>query len=58
MPTDLVARTLVAVTQGPDGIGGIMPLYFADDKDQTVSVQVKKGLADAFNEFDGYQLPK
>ena len=54
----LVADTLVSVIQRPDEMTEFLSIYFKDDKDQTVSSQVKKGLARAFCKFDEYSLAK
>ncbi len=53
----LVADTLFAVIQRPDEITEFLAIYWKDGK-QTISAQVKKGLARAFNKFSEYQLAK
>ena len=53
----LVAETLAAVVQRPDELAEFLAIYWKDGK-QPLSAQVKKGLAQAFTKFDGYQLAK
>jgi 60 kDa SS-A/Ro ribonucleoprotein len=53
----LVADTLFAVIQRPDEITEFLAIYWKDGK-ETISAQVKKGLARAFNKFSEYQLAK
>ena len=54
----LVSRTLEQVIQRPDELSEFMSIYWSDDKNQSVSSQVKKGLAAAFNKFSEYALAK
>ncbi len=51
---DLVAR----VIQRPDELGELMALYWKDGKDQSLSAQLKQGLARALKKFTEYQLAK
>lgn len=53
----LVADTLSMIIQRPDELSEFLAIYWRDGK-QTLSAQVKKGLAGAFNKFDAYQLAK
>jgi hypothetical protein len=53
----LVADTLYNVIQRPDELAEFISLYWKDGK-QTLSAQVKKGLARAFQKFNAYQLAK
>jgi len=53
----LVADTLEAVIQRPDGLTEFLSLYW-DGKKTPVAAQVKKGLARAFRKFSAYQLAK
>ncbi len=53
----LVAVTLARIIRRPDEISEFMAIYWKDGK-CSVSSQVKKGLAAAFNKFDEYQLAK
>ena len=53
----LVARTLAAVIQRPDELAEFVAIYWKNGK-QSLSSQVKKGLALAFTKFNEYQLAK
>ena len=53
-----VADTLVEIIQRPDELTEFLAIYWKDDKDQPLSAQVKKGLAQAFAKFDKYSLAK
>jgi hypothetical protein len=53
----LVAETLARVIQRADELAEFVSLYWLDGR-QPLSAQVKKGLAQAFNKFDAYQLAK
>lgn len=53
----VVGSTLASVIQRPDEITEFLAIYWKD-KRQPLSAQVKKGLAAAFNKFDGFQLAK
>lgn len=52
-----VADTLERVIQRADELAEFVSLYWLDGR-QTLSAQVKKGLARAFTKFDAYQLAK
>jgi hypothetical protein len=59
----LVADTLARVIQRPDEMTELLAIYWADAlgprqqrKQQPVSAQIKKGLAQALTKFDAYQL--
>lgn len=52
-----VANTLAAVIQRADELAEFVAIYWADGR-QTLSAQVKKGLAKAFGKFDAYALAK
>lgn len=52
-----VADTLSSVIQRADELAEFVSLYWLD-KRQPLSAQVKKGLAQAFQKFNGYQLAK
>ena len=60
----LVSRTVARVVQRPDEIAELLAYYaFANDRTGTkqlnlLSKQIQKGLAQAFNRFDAYQLAK
>ena len=54
----LVAKTLARVIQRPDEMGEFLAIYWKDKADQSLSAQVKRGLAAAFLKFDQYQLAK
>lgn len=54
----LVADTLSAVIQRPDELTEFLAIYWKDDKDQSLSAQVKRGLARAFGKFNEYSLAK
>jgi hypothetical protein len=61
----LVADTLARVIQRPDEMTELLAIYWADAlgprqqrKQQPVSAQIKKGLAQALTKFDAYQLAK
>jgi 60 kDa SS-A/Ro ribonucleoprotein len=54
----LVAKTLERVIQRADELAEFLALYWKDDPKQTVSAQVKKGLAKAFPKFNEYELAK
>lgn len=57
--TSLVSRTLAAIIQRPDEISEFVALYLSTNGGKrTLSAQIKKGLAAAFNKFDQYQLAK
>lgn len=53
----LVADTLRDVIQRADELAEFVSLYWQDGK-QPLSAQVKRGLAQAFGKFNGYQLAK
>ena len=53
----LVAGTLAAVIQRPDELAEFLSLYWKDGR-QSLSAQVKKGLAAAFGKFSEYSLAK
>ena len=53
----LVRKTLSTVIQRPDELSEFLAIYWKDKK-QPISSQVKKGLADAFQKFNEYQLAK
>lgn len=53
----LVADTLARVIQRPDELSEFIAIYFKD-KRQPLSAQVKRGLAAAFQKFNGYSLAK
>ncbi|MDM8525661.1 TROVE domain-containing protein [Desulfococcaceae bacterium HSG8] len=53
----LVAETLKSVIQRPDELTEFLAIYWKDRK-ESLSAQVKKGLAGAFPKFDEYQLAK
>lgn len=53
----LVAETLTRIIQRPDELSEFLAIYWKDGR-QTLSAQVKKGLAGAFGKFDEYQLAK
>jgi hypothetical protein len=53
----LVAKTLNEVIQRPDELTEFLAIYWKDKK-ETLSAQVKKGLALAFKKFDEYALAK
>lgn len=52
-----VAGTLTRIIQRADELAEFVVLYWKDGK-QPLSAQVKRGLAQAFNKFDAYQLAK
>jgi 60 kDa SS-A/Ro ribonucleoprotein len=55
----MVRDTLAAVIQRADELAEFLALYWKDQKGKkTLSAQVKKGLAKAFQKFDAYQLAK
>ena len=60
----LVSRTVARVVQRPDEITEMLAYYaFANDRKGTkqlnlLSKQIQRGLAQAFNRFDAYQLAK
>jgi TROVE domain-containing protein len=55
----LVSHTLASVIQRADELAEFLALYWKDQpKKKTLSAQVKKGLAAAFQKFDAYQLAK
>jgi hypothetical protein len=55
----LVADTLARVIQRADELAEFLALYWADQPGKkTLSAQVKKGLAKAFNKFSAYDLAK
>ena len=54
----LVADTLERVIQRPDELSEFLAIYWKDGKDQSLSAQVKKGLARAFTKFNEYSLAK
>ncbi len=57
--TPLVAETLATVIHRPDELCEFVSLYWRDNGNRrTLSAQVKKGLARAFNKFDEHQLSK
>lgn len=53
-----VANTLNAVIQRADELSEFLSIYWKSDKNQSLSAQVKKGLARAFTKFDEYTLAK
>jgi len=53
----MTANTLTQVIQRPDEIMEFVSLYWSDGK-QSLSGQVKKGLAGAFNKFNEYNFAK
>ena len=53
----LVGKTLTDVIQRPDELTEFVAIYWKDKK-EPLSAQVKKGLAKAFQKFNGYQLAK
>lgn len=54
-----VRGALSGVIQRPDELKEFLAIYWkGKDKDQSLSAQVKKGLADAFGKFNAYQLAK
>lgn len=53
----LVSQTLAQVIQRADELAEFVAIYWKDGK-APLSAQVKKGLAQAFREFDEYQLAK
>lgn len=53
----LVAKTLYEVIQRPDELAEFLAIYWKDKK-ETLSSQVKKGLAHAYTKFNEYQLAK
>jgi 60 kDa SS-A/Ro ribonucleoprotein len=56
---NIVADTLASVVQRADELSEFLALYWKDQKGKkTLSAQVKKGLAKAFNKFDAYALAK
>jgi hypothetical protein len=62
---NIVGNTIRSVVQRPDEIGEFLSIYWGTGdrlkvkvKDRPLSSQVKKGLAEAFTKFDGYQLAK
>lgn len=54
---EVVADVLARVIQRPDELTEFLAIYWKDGR-QTLSAQVKKGLARAFPKFDAYQLAK
>ncbi len=54
----VVAALLPQIIQRPDEIGEFMALYWKDQANAPIAAQVKKGLAQAFNQFDEYALAK
>ncbi len=53
----LIAPTLAAVIQRADELSEFLAIYWQEQK-QPLTKQVKKGLAQAFQSFDAYQLGK
>lgn len=53
----MVAITLYSIIQRADELAEFLAIYWKDKK-QPLSAQVKKGLAMAFQKFNGYQLAK
>ena len=53
----IVSQTLQQIIQRPDELTEFLAIYWKDKK-QPLSAQVKKGLAKAFQKFNGYQLAK
>lgn len=53
-----VADLLPRIIRRADEITEFVALYWQDDKNAPLSAQVKKGLAQAFNNFDAYQFAK
>ncbi len=55
----LVSETLAEVIQRADELSEFLAMYWKDQPGKkTLSAQVKKGLAKAFQKFDAYQLAK
>jgi 60 kDa SS-A/Ro ribonucleoprotein len=57
----VVADAIARVVQRPDEMGELVSLYWREDgkvKKQPLTVQMKKGLAAAFQKFDAYTLAK
>lgn len=53
----LVGDTIARVIQRPDELAEFLAMYWSEAK-QPLAKQVKRGLALAFQKFDGYQLAK
>lgn len=53
----VVAKTLAHVIQRPDELAEFLAIYWKDGR-QSLSAQVKRGLAAAFQKFDAYSLAK
>jgi hypothetical protein len=53
----LVASTITEVIQRADELSELVAIYWRDGK-RPLSAQMKKGLAQAFEKFDAYQLAK
>ena len=54
----LVADTLFQVVRRPDELTEFLSIYWKTNKGKTLSAQVKRGLARAFQKFNRYQLSK
>lgn len=54
----LVAKTLEKVVQRADELSEFLAIYWKTDPKQSLSAQVKKGLAKAFVKFNNYSLAK
>lgn len=54
----IVGDTIAAVIQRADELAEFLSIYWQDGKDQSLSAQVKKGLARAFGKFSAYDLAK
>ena len=55
---NIIGRTLSEVIQRADELSEFLSLYWADGKDQSISKQVKLGLAHAFTKFSAYSFAK
>lgn len=54
----LVRRTLREIIHRPDELAEFLAIYWKDKKNAPLASSVKRGLADAFQKFDEYQLAK
>jgi 60 kDa SS-A/Ro ribonucleoprotein len=52
------ADMIEQVIQRPDEMGELLALYWKEDKNQSITAQMKKGLARAFEKFNEYSLSK
>jgi len=57
MKAQLIRRTLASVINRPDELSEFLAIYWKDGK-VPLSNQIKRGLSDAFNKFDEYQIAK